>query len=383
VPVVPAADATLDPLVITATRRSERSLDVPASIDAIDRRDIQQQQPMVNLSETLVRVPGIVANNRQNYAQDIQVSSRGFGARAAFGVRGLRLYQDEIPQTMPDGQGQTGSFALLATERIEVLRGPYSTLYGNASGGVITVFSESGTPTPELTLSGGGGSFGTWTLGAKATGTAGAMRYAVAGSHFATDGYREHSAARRELGVAKLAIPLGTATTLTVLGTLQHQPASQDPLGLTRAQWEADPRQADPAAEAFDTRKSVDQHQAGLVLEHRLDADLALKLVGYGGQREVEQYLAFAGATPLGSGGVVDLDRRYGGASAKLEKRWRAGDAVVVATLGADYDAQDERRRGYVNDGCTASSCGGRRRGARSRSVCERTRSGSGPTIAT
>jgi iron complex outermembrane receptor protein len=113
----PPADATLDPLVITASRRSERSLDVPASIDAIGRREIQQQQPMVNLSETLVRVPGIVANNRQNYAQDIQISSRGFGARAAFGVRGIRLYQDDIPQTMPDGQGQTGSFALLATER--------------------------------------------------------------------------------------------------------------------------------------------------------------------------------------------------------------------------------------------------------------------------
>jgi len=147
---LPPADATLDPLVITATRRNERSLDVPASIDAIGQREIQQQQPMVNLSETLVRVPGIVANNRQNYAQDIQISSRGFGARAAFGVRGIRLYQDDIPQTMPDGQGQTGSFALLATERIEVLRGPFSTLYGNASGGVITVFSESGTASPEL-----------------------------------------------------------------------------------------------------------------------------------------------------------------------------------------------------------------------------------------
>ena len=124
----PVADAVLDPVVVTATRRVEKSLDVPASVDVIGTREIQQSQPMVNLSESLVRVPGIVANNRQNYAQDLQISSRGFGARAAFGVRGLRLYQDDIPQTMPDGQGQTGSFALLATERIEVLRGPFSTL---------------------------------------------------------------------------------------------------------------------------------------------------------------------------------------------------------------------------------------------------------------
>ncbi|MEO8487051.1 MAG: TonB-dependent receptor [Betaproteobacteria bacterium] len=346
----PPADATLDPVVVTATRRTERSLDVPASVDTIGMREIQQSQPMVNLSETLVRVPGIVANNRQNYAQDLQISSRGFGARAAFGVRGLRLYQDDVPQTMPDGQGQTGSFALLATERIEVLRGPFSTLYGNASGGVITVFSESGTRNPELTLSGGGGSFGTWTLGAKATGTAGGVGYAIAASHFSTDGFRDHSAARRELALAKIAFPLGDATRLTVIGTVQHQPDSQDPLGLTRAQWEADPRQADPVTTQFDTRKSIDQEQVGAVLDHRFDADTTLKVVGYGGRRRIEQFLSLAGTLPLSAGGVVDLDRNFGGASAKLEQRMRFRDALVVATVGADFDVQDERRRGYVND---------------------------------
>ena len=350
----PEPDAVLDPLVVTATRREEKSLDVPASIDAIGKREIQQQQPMVNLSETLVRVPGIVANNRQNYAQDIQISSRGFGARAAFGVRGLRLYQDDIPQTGPDGQGQTGSFALLATERIEVLRGPFSTLYGNASGGVITVLSESGTASPELTFSGGGGSYGTWTLGAKATGTAGGVGYAVAASHFDTDGYRDHSAARRELAVAKLTIPIAEQTRLTVIGTLQHQPDSQDPLGLTRAQWEANPRQADPAAEQFNTRKSIDQQQIGAALDHRFDADMSLKVVGYGGHREIEQFLSLAGTLPASAGGVVDLDRDYAGASAKLEKRWRFGEQLVVATFGADYDLQDEKRKGYVNNNGTA-----------------------------
>ena len=347
---VPEPATVLDPVVVTATRSVERSLDVPASVDAIGQREIQQSQPMVNLSETLLRVPGIVANNRQNYAQDLQISSRGFGARAAFGVRGLRLYQDDIPQTMPDGQGQTGSFALLATERIEVLRGPFSTLYGNASGGVITVFSESGTPTPEVTFSGGAGSYDTWTLGAKATGTARGVGYSVAASHFDTDGYRDHSAARRELAVAKVTIPLGEATKLTLLGTLQHQPRSQDPLGLTRAQWESDPTQADPAATQFDTRKSIDQQQVGATLDHRVDAGTSLKVVAYGGRREVVQYLALAGTLPASAGGVVDLDRGYGGVSAKLERRARFGDALLVATVGADHDRQDETRRGYVNN---------------------------------
>src|SRR5689334_10267328 len=128
---------SFDPIVVTASRNASRAFDVPASVDVIDAGAIREGQPQVNLSEALVQVPGVFAANRQNYAQDLQVSSRGFGARATFGVRGVRLYQDGIPATMPDGQGQTGSFSLLSTERIEVLRGPFSTMYGNSSGGVI------------------------------------------------------------------------------------------------------------------------------------------------------------------------------------------------------------------------------------------------------
>jgi len=108
-----AASTILDPIVVTATRRAARSFEIPASVDTIDGATIRDGQPAINLSESLVRVPGIFAANRNNYAQDLQISSRGFGARATFGVRGVRLYQDFIPATMPDGQGQTGSFSLL------------------------------------------------------------------------------------------------------------------------------------------------------------------------------------------------------------------------------------------------------------------------------
>jgi len=95
----------IDPLVITATRIEERAFDLPVAIDSIGAARIQQGQLQINLSESLSRVPGLVVQNRWNYAQDLQVSSRGFGARASFGVRGIRLYQDGIPATMPDGQG--------------------------------------------------------------------------------------------------------------------------------------------------------------------------------------------------------------------------------------------------------------------------------------
>ena len=114
----------LDPVVVTATRTDQRAFDLPVSIDVVDSAQIQPYQLQENLSESLVRVPGIVAQNRGNYAQDLMISVRGFGARANFGVRGVRLYQDGIPATMPDGQGQTGSFSLVSARRVEVMRGP-------------------------------------------------------------------------------------------------------------------------------------------------------------------------------------------------------------------------------------------------------------------
>ncbi|HXU54433.1 MAG TPA: TonB-dependent receptor plug domain-containing protein, partial [Casimicrobiaceae bacterium] len=198
-PVPPSARAQdvvrIDPLVITATRIEERAFDLPVAIDSIGAARIQQGQLQINLSESLSRVPGLVVQNRWNYAQDLQVSSRGFGARASFGVRGIRLYQDGIPATMPDGQGQTGSFSLASAQRIEILRGPFSTLYGNAAGGVVSIFSEDGPPTPTAQAQLVGGSYGTWNAIAKFGGEASGVNFSVTANHFATDGYRDHSEA--------------------------------------------------------------------------------------------------------------------------------------------------------------------------------------------
>jgi len=347
---VDPATAALDPVVVTATRRAERSFDVPASIDSIDGAAIRDGQRALDISEPLARVPGVFAANRNNYAQDVQVSSRGFGARATFGVRGVRLYQDFIPATMPDGQGQTGSFSLLSARSVEVLRGPFSTLYGNASGGVIAVFTEDPTPAAVTTFGGSAGSFEAWNAGLKATGTAGGVGYVIAGNHLATDGYRAHSAATRDVVNAKLVFAAAPATRVTVIGSSQRQPDAQDPLGLTQAQWDADPRQADPAAELFDTRKTVNQLQGGVAVDHALAAATALRFTAYGGQRQVGQYLAFSGAALTSSGGVVELDRDYGGVGLRLVRTSELGGRPLTLVVGVDTDAMRETRQGFVND---------------------------------
>src|SRR3954463_4948374 len=209
-----------DPVVVSATRVPQPTLEVPASIDRIYSEEIREGRPEVNLSEIMGRVPGIVVQNRQNYAQDLQISSRGFGARSTFGVRGVRLIADGIPATMPDGQGQAATFDLTTAERIEVLRGPFASMYGNASGGVVQLFTAAGPPEPTLETSLVFGSYGMHKEGLRLGGQAEALNYNAGLSRFETDGYRDHSRALRDQMNARLFTALGPGRLSLVVNSL-------------------------------------------------------------------------------------------------------------------------------------------------------------------
>ena len=347
--------ATLPGVVVTATRTAEDPLLVPAAIDVIDGADIRRAQPRINLSESLQRVPGVVARDRQNYAQDLQISIRGFGARSTFGVRGVRLYTDGIPATMPDGQGQVSHFALDAAQRIEVLRGPFSALYGNSSGGVIALYSADASPKPTLGLEFDAGSHGTSRTSASwqtrwGVDDAGSL---VAGlSRLETEGYRRHSRAQRTSGQATLKGEFGGDGNFTLLAsTLDLQ--ADDPQGLTTAELSGDRRAASPGALNFDTRKSVVQQQVGARLEHAVATQSTLFLTTYLGSRRTQQMLSVPVAAQTGSalngGGAIDLDRNYHGVDVRW--RWSASlaDQPVSLTMGMEYEVSDEQRQGFEN----------------------------------
>jgi len=129
-------------VVVQSGRLEQKRFDAPASIYTIDAETIRNSGPQVNLSDALAGAPGVVALNRNNYAQDVQISIRGFGARSAFGIRGIRLITDGIPGTIPDGQGQASTVSMTSADRIEILTGPLAQLYGNSAGGVIQTFTR-------------------------------------------------------------------------------------------------------------------------------------------------------------------------------------------------------------------------------------------------
>jgi iron complex outermembrane receptor protein len=345
--------ADLATVVVTATRVAEDSSDLPVSIDRIDAQTIRTGQLQVNLSESLMTVPGVSAQSRQNYAQDLQLSVRGFGARSSFGVRGVRLYSDGIPGTMPDGQGQFSQFDLSSADHIEVMRGPFSALYGNSSGGVIAVFTEDAKPGYSLGTTAEYGTFNTQRYAVKTTGDDGLVNYVVDASHFQTDGYRVHSDAERNLFNAKASGSLSDSSKLTIVANAVQTPFVQDPLGLTRAQLAADPKQAGVNAIAYNTRKSLVQEQLGAVYENQLSAADNLSASAYTGHRATTQFQAIPQATqqaaPLYPGGVIDLDRAYWGVDLHVTDQRSIGGTPLLLSAGVNYDDLAEARKGFLN----------------------------------
>lgn len=344
------AEPLLPAVVVTGTRLGTAVLDTPASVNVVEGAAMRLQQPGINLSEGLAGVPGLQIQNRQNYAQDLQISSRGFGARSTFGVRGVRLYVDGIPATMPDGQGQTSNIDIGSIGSVEVLRGPFSALYGNSSGGVIQVSTEDGVAPPSLTASGWGASYGTWRYGVRANGASGGLDYVLDLTRFTTDGYRDHSAARKNLGNAKLGLQLDDASRLTLVANSVDLKA-QDPLGLTYQQFQDDPRAA-PLAEQYDTRKTVRQTQGGAIYERQVDSRNTLRVMVYYGQRDTTQYQAIppaAQTAPTQAGGVIDLKRQYGGADLRWTSELTMAGRPLTVIGGFSYDSMREDRKGYQN----------------------------------
>jgi len=347
-----AGSLVLEPSVVSGSRSAAQSFDLPFSVDSIDRQQISDGQLGINASEVLTRVPGLVVQNRQNYAQDLQISSRGFGARSAFGVRGLKLISDGIPASTPDGQGQAATFNLDTAERIEVLRGPASTLYGSNAGGVIQVFSRDGVGRPRIGAETLIGSDGLSRNHLSAEGEADGVGFVLDASRMDTDGYRDHSSARRDQTFAKLNVEPDEDSKVALIYSSLEQNGTQDPLGQAWAAYKADPRSVAANALNFDTRKSIDHQQVGLNYE-RYFGEATLQTTAYAGKRSVIQYLAIPQApqrnNPGHSGGVVDFDREFHGGSI----RWLqpvdgvSGDLRLV--FGLDYDQSRDDRRGYEN----------------------------------
>lgn len=340
--------ATLDRVQVLGQARPLS--DFPGAVDVIEGESLRTAQRRESLAEPLARVPGIAVFDRHNLAQDLQIQSRGFGARSSFGVRGLRLVVDGIPATAADGQGQAAGFPLDTLDRIEVLRGPLALQHGNAAGGVIVGRTD---------LSGArAAGIDAWhddsgsTRVAARAGSGGddddPLQWRIGASRLDVQGYRPHSDARRTQADAVVEWRPHDGQRLRIVAGTLSQPDTDDPLGLTRDRWMRDPHGTDAAALRFDTRKRIDNHQLGLRWE-RDGRDYGGSWIAmHGIARDIVQVLAIpegAQLAPGSGGGVVDVARRSQGIEAG--HRWRWDTASLV--LGVEASWLDEVRKGYEN----------------------------------
>jgi iron complex outermembrane receptor protein len=333
----------LSPTVVTATRYETNSFDLPLSIDAVTGSEIRDARTGANLSEIAPRIPGVVINYRSTAAQELSISTRGFGARSQFGVKGIRIYADGIPLNSADGQGQAGSINIDTLGQIEFMRGPFSALYGNSSGGVVQAFTRDGAKDPTITV---GASSGTWNTNKQSItyeGQAGPVNYILNTYQYVSDGYREHSQHRRDNFNGKISYQFSPDTKFTFIGNYMDQPYTNDPNALTPDQYKANSRSAGTGAISSNSRLYRVNSYGGVIIDHNLSEKDSLRFMAYSGERSNLQYLT--------TGAAAEIKRETEG----FDFRWTRKDLFLNKplnlTAGLAYDSMEDIRSRYTYSG--------------------------------
>ena len=338
-----ATSSRLEEITVKATRVATPLIRVPASIGVVGKDDIQLARQQLGLDESLVSIPGLFMQNRFNFAQDLRVSIRGFGARANFGIRGIKIMVDGIPETLPDGQGGVDAIDLGSAQRVEVIRGPVSSLYGNASGGVISVTSEESPAQPFLETRLAAGEYGYAKYQLKTGGRGERVDYMVNVSSMEIDGYRDNSRAENTQLNGKVRFHIDQSSNLLAIVNTTDQPVADDPGGITREQAEENPRQARDRNVEFAAGEELNQQKLGLVYTKNFNEQHSLTANNYYVWRDFQNFLPFEG------GGSVDLDRLFVGVGVKYTYTGSLGSRPNRFVVGTDLDLQDDDRRRFDN----------------------------------
>ena len=341
----------LDEIIVTATRQDQSLADVSSAVSVVERDTIQAGRQQLGLDESLNRVPGIFFQNRYNFSQDLRVAIRGFGARANFGIRGIKVFVDDLPATLADGQSGVDDIDIGSVGRIEIIRGPSSALYGSASGGVMSLYTEDGPDTPFAEARVTVGEYDHQKYQLKFGGQTGKLNYLVNGSYMESDGYRENSRVEHGLVNSKFRYEFDEESDLTVIFNLVESPQADDSGGITQANVEADRRQAQPRNLSSNAGEELEQQKAGWIYRKQFGEDHEIRVRNYYLWRDFKAFL------PIGShirfvpdDGVVEFDRFFFGGGAQYTYTGELMGRPNQFTAGFDIDIQEDDRQRYSND---------------------------------
>lgn len=331
----PAEPDTVERIVIVGERDETGWLETPASISVVERDAIRRAQTQLTLGESLGLLPGVFIQNRANFAQDARISIRGFGARTPFGIRGLQLIVDGIPQTLPDGQGQVDSLDLSTASRIEVLRGPGASLYGSAAGGVIEVSSFDPIREPEANARVALGFDGYRNYQAQAQGAVDGAQYALGLAHTNYDGFRDRSESETTILNTQFRFELLDSTDLTLVLSHADAPQADDPGALTREEVKDDRRQANARNVTMKSGEALENTSVGAALRHRWNDAHETRTATWFAYRD------FDGRVPSTSRGRIDLERVFAGGS--VIHAWQQSSPELDYGIQTGFEVKGQR----------------------------------------
>ncbi len=334
----------IEAVTISASRVPEKSLILPLPVTKLTFKSSQDARQQISLNEYLTEVPGLFSLNANNYAQDLRISIRGFGARSPFGIRGIKILVDGIPETTPDGQGQIDNLNLEIIKNIEVIRGPTSALYGNASGGVISINTTDYFGENYLQ---GGLTFGAFNL-QKYQLSGGLVtertRIIAHGSHTSSDGFREHSGfASSSLNIRTIH-RFSSRTSLSFLANYTNSPRAEDAGGLDLIAIQSDRKAARDRNLEFDAGESIQHFKFGTSFKHHFDKDNQFQSYVFFAKRD------FTGRLPFMPGGYVSLDRSYIGFGGNYQSEFDFKNGSNKIKLGYDAAHMGDVRQRFDNE---------------------------------
>lgn len=338
------APAEVDEIVVRATRLDKRIDDIPASVSVVTQDEIQLGRQQLGLDESLAAVPGLFMLNRYNFAQDLRIAIRGFGARSNFGIRGVKILVDGIPESLPDGQGQSDGIDLGSATQIEVIRGPASSLYGNASGGVINITTEAAPADPFIESRLSIGDFDFRKVQLKTGGQADRLNYLISLSDMRLDGYRDHSDTEDTLLNTRFVYAVDDESEISLVFNSTDQPVADDPGGVTLPEMQADPAAARQRNVDFDAGESLDQQRLGLSYRKSIGDRHEVRVRNHYVWRD------FANKLPFQDGGIVSFDRIIVGGGATYTYTGEVGGRPNNLIVGVDVDRQDDDRQRFSKD---------------------------------
>ncbi|MCU0467223.1 MAG: TonB-dependent receptor [Arcicella sp.] len=328
----------LQAITVSSSRFSAKDIQTPMSITVIDQARLQVGQSKISIFESLGAVSGVFAMNSENFAQDLRISIRGFGARAAFGIRGLKIIMDGIPESIPDGTTKVGNLDVGTMERMEVIKGPASGLYGNASGGVISMFSE--TPTQHFAeIQANFGSYGLQRYQFKTGQEVGKFSYFFSASRLQSIGYRKHSGLERNFLNGKFVYKFSDKNKLTFLANYIDSPRAEDAGALTQAEIDTDRQQARSQNVTFDASETFKQQRIALIYDHAFNDKHQINARIFYLNRD------FANKQAFQASGQIAFQRDFAGGGFNYQfstKRYRL-------KTGLDLDNQQDNRQRYDN----------------------------------